>query len=528
MKKIKKLLLTITTILISIITINSVQATENYGLFINGEEFTSEKTTINCDEGTATFDSSTNTLTLDNVTIDSHYWYNIIAYKGTEAFKIVLIGDNKIYGEYDYAIFSSQDLTISGTGSLYIDSYNGICVYDNSSCPGNGSIETEKVKSITFESKNIEVTTFDHNSGEGDGTGLIGNVVSNHSVLAGPYGDSRDTTVYKAEELYQAREMGWINYLKIGNFTANNIKNEVSDSEYLYIPKTGVNGNKMRINPASYTIYEDGVFGYDGTDESAYGELRYFYNVENVRIIKTSTGEDVTKSVKYNSNYNTFVMPNYDITIKGDLVKVYKEPVTNLTAKINSSNIINLGWNNPDQKGLIGATGNYLYVKKGNSTKWEFLADVKLKTSGGINEDLTKAIYTTEALEKNTRYAFKIVPYIKIQIGDFNNKIITSGTYKTTNYIITKMNLPTVTKYNNSKVQVKWKKVEGASGYQIARSVYKTRNYSIVKTVNDKYIGYKIDTKKNKTYYYKVRAYKIINGKKTYAPWSNYKSFRLK
>ena len=74
----------------------------------------------------------------------------------------------------------------------------------------------------------------------------------------------------------------------------------------------------------------------------------------------------------------------------------------------------------------------------------------------------------------------------------------------------------------------RWKIVEGASGYQIARSVYKTRNYSIVKTVNDKYIGYKIDTKKNKTYYYKVRAYKIVNGKKTYAPWSNYKSFRLK
>ena len=520
--KTKNILLILVITLIAFIEINNVSASENYGLFINGEEFTSEKTTINCDEGTATFDSSTNTLTLDNVTIDSHYWYDVIAYKGTEAFNIILVGDNEIYGEYDYAIFSNHDLTISGTGSLYIDSYNGICAYDDSSCPGNGSIKNEKVKSITFESEKIEIKTFDHNSGEGDGTGLIGNIISEYQVLAGPYGDTRDATVYKAEELYEMREIGWINYLKTGNFTANNIQNEISTSKFIYIPQKAVSGSKIRINTVSYKLYYDGIDYYDGTDMSAYGESRYFFNVSNVKIIKTSTGEDVTKTVKYNTTYHTFTMPNYDITIKGSLVRTYKAALTNFTKKINSSNNVTLTWKDPGFNGYIGATGYYIYVKKGNSTSWELLGDVKHKTYAPAGEDIDLNTFTAK-LDQNTRYAFKILPYYIIPDGIFKDVKVASATYKTTNYMFTKMNLPVVEKYSKGVVRVKWKKVPGATKYQIARSVYKTRNYKTVKAVGSGYIGYRLSTKINKMYYYKVRACNS-NG---CSPWSNYKSFRL-
>ena len=33
---------------------------------------------------------------------------------------------------------------------------------------------------------------------------------------------------------------------------------------------------------------------------------------------------------------------------------------------------------------------------------------------------------------------------------------------------------------------------------------------------------------KGKTYYYKVRAYKVVDGKKVYGPWSDVKSFKRK
>lgn len=39
-------------------------AEENYNLYVNGEQFTSEKLSIACGEGTASYDPNTKTLTL--------------------------------------------------------------------------------------------------------------------------------------------------------------------------------------------------------------------------------------------------------------------------------------------------------------------------------------------------------------------------------------------------------------------------------------------------------------------------------
>ncbi len=45
-------------------------AAENYNLYVNGEQFTSEKLSIACGEGTASYDPNTKkTLTLNNATI---------------------------------------------------------------------------------------------------------------------------------------------------------------------------------------------------------------------------------------------------------------------------------------------------------------------------------------------------------------------------------------------------------------------------------------------------------------------------
>ena len=43
--------------------------TTQYDLFVNGEQFTSEKLTIECGEGTATYDPATQTLALNNAAI---------------------------------------------------------------------------------------------------------------------------------------------------------------------------------------------------------------------------------------------------------------------------------------------------------------------------------------------------------------------------------------------------------------------------------------------------------------------------
>ncbi len=70
---------------------------------------------------------------------------------------------------------------------------------------------------------------------------------------------------------------------------------------------------------------------------------------------------------------------------------------------------------------------------------------------------------------------------------------------------------------------VSWKKVSGASGYEVYRSTKKTAGFKKVTTIKKnstvKYADGKL--KKGKTYYYKVRAYRTVDGRKVYAAYSS-------
>lgn len=68
-------------------------------------------------------------------------------------------------------------------------------------------------------------------------------------------------------------------------------------------------------------------------------------------------------------------------------------------------------------------------------------------------------------------------------------------------------------------VKVSWKRVSGASGYQVFRSSKKSKGYRIVKSVK-KTSCVSSKLKKGKRYYFKVRAYRKTDGKRVYGKWS--------
>ena len=76
-------------------------------------------------------------------------------------------------------------------------------------------------------------------------------------------------------------------------------------------------------------------------------------------------------------------------------------------------------------------------------------------------------------------------------------------------------------------MQIKWKKVQGASGYQIKYATNKKLAKSKKKTTKKLQITIK-KLKKKKTYYVKVRAYKIVNEEKIYGKWSKAKKLKIK
>ena len=94
--------------------------TTQYDLFVNGEQFTSEKLTIECGEGTATYDPATHTLTLDNASITNTADYGGINSKLTGDLTITLQGSNYITFDNNMGIMASGNIAIQGPGSLAI------------------------------------------------------------------------------------------------------------------------------------------------------------------------------------------------------------------------------------------------------------------------------------------------------------------------------------------------------------------------------------------------------------------------
>ena len=121
--------------------------------------------------------------------------------------------------------------------------------------------------------------------------------------------------------------------------------------------------------------------------------------------------------------------------------------------------------------------------------------------------------YTLKNLAKNTGYHFRVrVPGKSFVAAPM---IYTLGQ-------VDKLN---VKKAKKKKVTVSWKKAEGVSGYQISISSKKSKT-SIKATVSAKSSKKTLKVSKGKTYYYKIRTFKTVNGKKIYGPWSAAKKFK--
>ena len=95
--------------------------TTQYDLFVNGEQFTSEKLTIECGEGTATYDPATQTLALNNASITNAIDYGGIHSKLTGDLTITLQGNNSITFDDNMGIMAAGNVEITGPGNLAIN-----------------------------------------------------------------------------------------------------------------------------------------------------------------------------------------------------------------------------------------------------------------------------------------------------------------------------------------------------------------------------------------------------------------------
>lgn len=138
----------------------------------------------------------------------------------------------------------------------------------------------------------------------------------------------------------------------------------------------------------------------------------------------------------------------------------------------------------------------------------------------------TKTSYTNKSLQCGKTYYYYVKAYEK-QSGTY--VCINTTSTKHVKLSPAKVSLKSV-KASSKKVKITWKKQSGVSGYVVYQSTKKSTGYKKIATVKSaSKVSY--TTKKltaGKKYYYKVRAYKTVNGKKVYGSYSSVKSVTVK
>ena len=163
------------------------------------------------------------------------------------------------------------------------------------------------------------------------------------------------------------------------------------------------------------------------------------------------------------------------------------------------------------------ASGYEIYMSKNKGGAY---SKIKTITSGNTLN------YKNTNLTTGKTYYYKVKAYRTVNgkkvYGKYSS--IVSGTPS--------LSKPSVSLSSSTtkKVNVKWKKVLGASGYEIYRATSKGGSYSKVKTITKgsttSYANSNLSSKK--TYYYKVKAYRIVNNKKVYSSYSSVKYVKVK
>lgn len=151
-------------------------------------------------------------------------------------------------------------------------------------------------------------------------------------------------------------------------------------------------------------------------------------------------------------------------------------------------------------------------------TGWTTSANVKLTSPSAKS---TQATIPTGNVTIKANYVKGTVAITKPQVTPDKGKVTTVTAPK-------RVVLRSVKNKRGKKALVKFAKVSGAKGYQIFYSTKKNFKSGSKKVLTKKTSTLIKKLKKGKTYYFKVRAYKLNGSKKVYGKWSKVKKLKIR
>lgn len=232
----------------------------------------------------------------------------------------------------------------------------------------------------------------------------------------------------------------------------------------------------------------------------------------SVTLTDSSTGKTLTAGTDYTITYSNNTNPGTaSITVTalsrnytGSKVisfKITSAAVSGLRASQIKNNSLKLSWSDQDYAGgyqICNANNRVIGTTSNNS-------------------------YTVKGLTSCTTYRYKVRSYVENADGS-----VSYGSFSTAISAKTMLNTPTLKARSTSrgKVTLTWSKVAKATGYEIYYSTEKNGIYTKLKTVSKSSARRYIDSglASGEKYYYTIRAYRTVNGVKTYSSYNTIKS----
>lgn len=291
------------------------------------------------------------------------------------------------------------------------------------------------------------------------------------------------------------------------------------------------------INTGIATITVTGTGKYNGAKTSTFritGKSAESFNTSKIPA-QEYTGKPIMPSVTVTDGKNVLKQgKDYIISYK-DNIKVGNALVT-ITGKGNytATKIVKFKIDYPRVMGLKSVDQDKNTIKiSWNKFKVSDYFEIYMSTNKDKNykriakiTDTKKTSYKKGGLIAGTKYYFKIKAYKKVSSKESYlsySEILTTST-------VTKS--PTISKITSKSknATINWKKVSSATGYEIAMSTSRRGAYNKIATITSKNTTtYNMkNLKKGKTYYFKVRTFIKIEGKKIYSVYSSEKSIKIK
>lgn len=279
-------------------------------------------------------------------------------------------------------------------------------------------------------------------------------------------------------------------------------------------------GNNVNVGTATATV--TGIGNYAGKLTAVHNfkiTKRPLSSVSiNTLSQRTYTGKAIEPSVKA-------VLGNYTLKKNRDFTVTYK-------------NNVNVGTATATVKGRGNFSGSVkltFNIKK-KSVKYADIVGLKDMTYTGKKRTLTSLKVKTSAatLKKNTDYTVTYKNNTDFGTAKVTIKGIGDNCYgsitKTFSIVPKKPKTLKASNVTKTKVTLTWSHVDYATRYQLYRATSKNGKYTRIYSTSDRWQYTYTDKglKEGTYYYYKVRAYKTVDGKKYYGAWSDVKVVNTK